>query len=113
MFHQAMRCPMVSLEVVPVFNREKYEKSLIGQFFNQSDSPKDIPKSAPKEPPPIKVKPSNPPAARLAEDISSLECRPMRSLDLGFTSKKGGKTLKIDLKKRKDEGVRWKGEVEG
>ncbi|XP_042175975.1 partitioning defective 3 homolog B isoform X2 [Oncorhynchus tshawytscha] len=131
-FRYAMRSPMVRLEVVPVSNRERYEKSLIGQLFNQSGSPKAIPKTSSKEPPSIKpaFKPSDSPTARMAEDSSSLEGRPMGSPHLahpvpvslspvpkeksdspllkrsptfstlvGFTSKKGGKRLKIDLKK--------------
>ncbi|XP_064803314.1 partitioning defective 3 homolog B-like [Oncorhynchus masou masou] len=131
-FRYAMRSPMVRLEVVPVSNRERYEKSLIGQLFNQSGSPKATPKTSSKEPPSIKpaFKPSDSPTARMAEDSSSLEGRPMGSPHLahpvpvslspvpkeksdspllkrsptfstlvGFTSKKGGKRLKIDLKK--------------
>ncbi|XP_052348673.1 partitioning defective 3 homolog B-like isoform X2 [Oncorhynchus keta] len=131
-FRHAMRSPMVRLEVVPVSNRERYEKSLIGQLFNQPGSPKVTPKTSSKEPPSIKpaFKPSDSPTARMAEDSSSLEGRPMGSPHLahpvpvsvspvpkeksdspllkrsptfstlvGFTSKKGGKRLKIDLKK--------------
>ncbi|XP_036831233.1 partitioning defective 3 homolog B isoform X3 [Oncorhynchus mykiss] len=131
-FRYAMRSPMVRLEVVPVSNRERYEKSLIGQLFNQSGSPKATPKTSSKEPPSIKpaFKPSDSSTARMAEDSSSLEGRPMGSPHLahpvpvslspvpkeksdspllkrsptfstlvGFTSKKGGKRLKIDLKK--------------
>ncbi|XP_071210442.1 partitioning defective 3 homolog B-like isoform X2 [Salvelinus alpinus] len=131
-FRYAMRSPTVRLEVVPVSNRERYEKSLIGQLLNQSGSPKATPKTASKEPPSIKpaFKPSDSPTARMAEDSSSLEGRPMGSPHLahpvpvslspvpkeksdspllkrsptfstlvGFTSKKGGKRLKIDLKK--------------
>uniref|UniRef100_A0A4W5LTD7 Uncharacterized protein n=1 Tax=Hucho hucho TaxID=62062 RepID=A0A4W5LTD7_9TELE len=141
-FRYAMRSPMVRLEVVPVSNRERYEKSLIGQLFNQSGSPKATPKTASKEPPPIKpaftppikpaFKPSDSSTARMAEDSSSLEGRPMGSPHLahpvpvslspvpkgksdspllkrsptfstlvGFTSKNGGRRLKIDLKKGK------------
>ncbi|XP_045563827.1 partitioning defective 3 homolog B isoform X3 [Salmo salar] len=131
-FRYAMRSPMVRLEVVPVSNRERYEKSLIGQLFNQSGSPKATLKTSSKEPPSIKpaVKPYDSPTARMAEDSISLEGRPMGSPHLahpvpvslspvpkeksdspllkrsptfstlvGFTSKKGGKRLKIDLKK--------------
>ncbi|XP_055733926.1 partitioning defective 3 homolog B-like isoform X1 [Salvelinus fontinalis] len=131
-FRYAMRSPMVRLEVVPVPNRERYEKSLIGQLLNQSGSPKATTKTASKEPLSIKpaFKPSDSPTARMAEDSSSLEGRPMGSPHLahpvpvslspvpkeksdspllkrsptfstlvGFTSKKGGKRLKIDLKK--------------
>uniref|UniRef100_A0A3P8ZXP6 PDZ domain-containing protein n=1 Tax=Esox lucius TaxID=8010 RepID=A0A3P8ZXP6_ESOLU len=129
-FRQAMRSPVVRLEVVPVFNRERYEKSLIGQLFNHSDSPKALSKTTPKEPPPVKVKPTFKPtdssAPRLGEDSSNLEGRllgstqpvpvslspvskvksdsplpkgPSHPTMMGFAGKKGGKKLKIDLKK--------------
>ncbi|XP_062311524.1 partitioning defective 3 homolog B-like [Osmerus eperlanus] len=78
-FRQAMRSTTMRLEVVPVPNRERYERSLIGQLF-QPDSPR-APKT--KEPPPIKAKPnfkpSESPALRLADDSSSLEGRPIGS----------------------------------
>ncbi|KAL0985651.1 hypothetical protein UPYG_G00160000 [Umbra pygmaea] len=135
-----MRSPVVCLEVVPAFNKERYEKSLTSQLLNHSDSPNTLPKAAAKEPPPIKpaakepppikakpsFKPSDSPAAQLVEDSSNLESRPMvstypgpvslspvpnvksDSLPLkgsshphlvGIASKKGGRRLKIELKK--------------
>ncbi|KAM6945995.1 partitioning defective 3 homolog B-like [Aplochiton taeniatus] len=120
-FRQAMRSPVVRLEVVTVSNRERYERSLIGQLFNP-DSP-GLPKS--KEPPPIRAKPvfkpSESPTSRLAEDGTAPAGRPMGSpvslspaprgqsdspvLKKGpalsglVATRKGGRKLKIDLKK--------------
>ncbi|KAK3568983.1 hypothetical protein QTP86_021610 [Hemibagrus guttatus] len=127
-FRQAMRLPAVRLEVLPIANKERFEKSLIGHLFS-TDSHDGSPR--PKEPPPLKVKPM----VRPAESSSCRQAGPQESSSLnnesrslgsplpitlyprgrssspllkkshtisplvGFTTKKGGKRLKIDLKK--------------
>ncbi|KAJ8253012.1 hypothetical protein GJAV_G00208160 [Gymnothorax javanicus] len=48
-FRQAMRCPTMRLEVVPVLSRELYEKSLIGQLYTQ-ERPEGAPLSPAAEP---------------------------------------------------------------
>ncbi|KAG7467373.1 hypothetical protein MATL_G00152610 [Megalops atlanticus] len=53
-FRQAMCSPSVRLEVLPVHNKDRYEKSLIGQLFNL-EGPDGAPKV--KVPPPVKAKP--------------------------------------------------------
>ncbi|XP_044201364.1 par-3 family cell polarity regulator beta a isoform X3 [Thunnus albacares] len=157
-FRQAMSSPSVHLEVVPVANKPRYEKSLIGQLFtgngkestskvkspmvvraktdqsNQPEQPKQDSKSntrlevrrpdtRAKTPEPAQV---NPPPAELQSGYGTLErvspTTPARAASssptprtrsqspLGskgpvvpglanLTSKKGGKRIKIDLKK--------------
>ncbi|XP_053352414.1 partitioning defective 3 homolog B isoform X2 [Clarias gariepinus] len=128
-FRQAMRLPSVRLEVLPVANKEHFEKSLIGHIFS-TDSHDGTPQ--PKEPPPpLKVKPMVRPvdsstgrqAGPQESSSINMDCR---SLDfplpvglyprgkssspllkkshtisplVGLTTKKAGKRLKIDLKK--------------
>ncbi|MCJ8732721.1 hypothetical protein PDJAM_G00214550 [Pangasius djambal] len=127
-FRQAMRLPAVRLEVLPMANKEHFERGLIGHLFS-TDSHDGTPR--PKEPPPLKVKP----IVRPAESSSGRQAGPQESSSLnvesrslgsplpislyprgkssspllkkshtvsplvGFTTKKGGKRLKIDLKK--------------
>ncbi|XP_060786167.1 partitioning defective 3 homolog B isoform X3 [Neoarius graeffei] len=127
-FRQAMRSPAVRLEVLPMANKERFEKNLIGHLFS-ADSHDGTPR--PKEPPPLKVKPM----VRPAESSSGRQAGPQESSStnvesrslgsplpiglyprgkssspllkkshtisplVGFSSKKGGKRLKIDLKK--------------
>uniref|UniRef100_UPI003AAD4151 partitioning defective 3 homolog B-like n=1 Tax=Centroberyx gerrardi TaxID=166262 RepID=UPI003AAD4151 len=118
-FRQAMRSPVVRLEVVPSPNRERYEKSLIGQLFNSSPGPDSSPRIAKTKepPPPIKAKPafkpSENPAVRLAEDAANLEAaisaskgrsespllKKSPALSSLVANKKGGRRLRIDLKK--------------
>ncbi|XP_062861515.1 partitioning defective 3 homolog B isoform X2 [Trichomycterus rosablanca] len=125
-FRQAMRSPVVRLGVLPVINKERYERSLIAHVFGTDGHDGT---ARPKEPPPLKVKPiMRPPesSGRQAEPQESsgvnLENRMLGSpLNLqytrtkssspllskshtfspltGFASKKSGKRLKIDLKK--------------
>lgn len=128
-FRQAMRSPIVRLEVVPVFNKERFEKTVIGHLFN-SENPDASTRT--KDPPPLKVKPMARPVesssgwqAEFQESSSSLESRslgsplpislsptprgksaesPVLKNSLGPTplqiqNKKGGKRLRIDLKK--------------
>ncbi|XP_051762886.1 partitioning defective 3 homolog B isoform X4 [Ctenopharyngodon idella] len=132
-FRQAMRSPIVRLEVVPVFNKERFEKTVIGHLFN-SESPDASTRT--KDPPPLKVKPMVRPVesssvwqAEFQESSSSPESRSLGSplpLSLSPTptptprgksvespllknslgpsplqihNKKGGKRLRIDLKK--------------
>ncbi|XP_047671062.1 partitioning defective 3 homolog B isoform X3 [Tachysurus fulvidraco] len=127
-FRQAMRLPAVRLEIVPMANKELFEKSLIGHLFS-TDSHDRTPR--PREPPPLKVKPM----VRPAESSSCRQAGPQESSSVnnesrslgsplpiglyprgrssspllkkshtvsplaGFTTKKGGKRLKIDLRK--------------
>ncbi|XP_056321203.1 partitioning defective 3 homolog B [Danio aesculapii] len=128
-FRQAMRSSIVRLEVVPVFNKERFEKSVISHLFNP-ETPDASART--KEPPPLKVKPMVRPVessagwqAEFQESSSSLESRSFGSplpISLSPTprgksvessilknslapsplqnhNKKGGKRLKIDLKK--------------
>jgi len=119
-FRQAMRSPVVRLEVVPSSNRERYEKSLIGHLVNNSCGPDSSPRvtKTKEPPPPVKAKPvfkpSENPAMRLAEDAAAtLEAAastpkgrsesplPKKSPALSnlVTNKRGGRRLRIDLKK--------------
>lgn len=72
-----MRSPVVRLEVVPSFNRERYEKSLIGQRFGNNTGPTGSPRNTKEPPPPVKAKPVFKPsensAVRLAEETAGLE----------------------------------------
>ncbi|XP_077947363.1 partitioning defective 3 homolog B-like isoform X4 [Gasterosteus aculeatus] len=113
-FRQAMRSPVVRLEVVPSTNRERYEKSLIGQLFGNSAGLAGSPQVAKTKepPPPVKAKPLfKPPenaAVRLAEEAAANTPRgrsesplPKKSPALSslVTNKRGGRRLRIDLKK--------------
>ncbi|XP_071328819.1 partitioning defective 3 homolog B isoform X11 [Trachinotus anak] len=118
-FRQAMRSQVVRLEVVPSFNRERYEKSLIGQLFGGSAGPDSSPRIAKTKepPPPVKAKPvfkpSENPATRLAEDAATLEAavstpkgrsespllKKSPALSSLVANKRGGRRLRIDLKK--------------
>ncbi|XP_061647250.1 partitioning defective 3 homolog B isoform X1 [Phyllopteryx taeniolatus] len=116
-FRQAMHSSVVSLEVLPSSNRERFEKSLIGHLFSNNagpDSSPRIPKT--KEPPPlVKAKPVfKPPESAVmsvAEDAGSLEAARSKggsevslsekspALSSLMANKKGGRKLRIDLKK--------------
>ncbi|KAM4561503.1 partitioning defective 3 homolog B-like isoform 1-T1 [Fundulus diaphanus] len=117
-FRQAMRSPLVCLEVVSSSNRERYEKSLIGQLMVNNMAPNGSPRviKAKDPPPPVKAKPVfKPPensTARLAEDPLVLEAvnspkergeSPLHRKSPGLSSlvsnKRGGRRLRIDLKK--------------
>lgn len=133
-FRQAMRSPIVRLEVVPFFNKERFEKTVIGHLFNSENSDAS---TRTKDPPPLKVKPMVRPVesssgwqAEFQESSSSPESRSLGSplpLSLSPTprgksaessllknslgpsplqiqNKKGGKKLRIDLKKGKQLG---------
>ncbi|XP_022535966.2 partitioning defective 3 homolog B isoform X3 [Astyanax mexicanus] len=130
-FRQAMRSPVVRLEVLPVANKERYEKSLISHLYSSENHEASF---WTKDPPPLKVKSMLRPVeasssgrqAEPQESSSSAESRSLGSplpLSLsptprskssdspllrkshtlsplaGFANKKGGKRLKIDLKK--------------
>uniref|UniRef100_A0A8C2Q789 Par-3 family cell polarity regulator beta b n=1 Tax=Cyprinus carpio TaxID=7962 RepID=A0A8C2Q789_CYPCA len=82
-FRQAMRSSIVCLEVVPVFNKERFEKTVIGHLFN-SENPDTS--TGTKDPPPLKVKPIVKPVetssgwqAEFQESNSSLEGRSLGS----------------------------------
>ncbi|XP_030614412.1 partitioning defective 3 homolog B isoform X2 [Archocentrus centrarchus] len=118
-FRQAMRSPVVRLEVVPSSNRERYEKSLIGQLFGNSTGPSSSPRTGKTKepPPPVKAKPvfkpSENPATRLAEETAGLEpgfstpkgksesplLKKSPALSSLMANKRGGRRLRIDLKK--------------
>ncbi|XP_041857189.1 partitioning defective 3 homolog B isoform X2 [Melanotaenia boesemani] len=116
-FRQAMRSPLVCLEVVPSSNRERYEKSLIGQLFGNSTAPNSSPHitKTKEPPPPIKAKPvfkpSESPATRLAEEAAPPETfttsKGMSESPLlrkspalsSLVANKRGRRLRIDLKK--------------
>ncbi|XP_068429061.1 partitioning defective 3 homolog B isoform X2 [Clinocottus analis] len=118
-FRQAMRSPVVRLEVVPSVHRERYEKSLIGQLFGNSAGPDCSPQIAKikEPPPPIKAKPvfkpPENPTLRLAEEAASIEAavntskgrsesplsKKSPALSSLVTNKKVGRRLRIDLKK--------------
>lgn len=78
-FRQAMRSPVVRLEVVPSSNRERYEKSLIGQLLGNSAGPDCSPRitKTKEPPPPVKAKPvfkpPENPSMRLADEASIVE----------------------------------------
>ncbi|CAB1449271.1 unnamed protein product, partial [Pleuronectes platessa] len=118
-FRQAMRSQVVRLEVVPSSNRERFEKSLIGQLFGSSAGPDHSPR-IPKTkapPPPIKAKPvfkpPESPAMRLAEEAATLDpavgtpkgrsesplLKKSPALSSLVANKRGGRRLRIDLKK--------------
>ncbi len=92
-FRQAMRSSIVHLEVVPDFNKEHFEKSVIGHLFNPenpdaSTRTKENPDASTrtKDPPPLKVKPlvrsvesSSGWQAEFQESSSSLESRSLGS----------------------------------
>ncbi|XP_034417137.1 partitioning defective 3 homolog B [Cyclopterus lumpus] len=118
-FRQAMRSPVVRLEVVPSIHRERYEKSLIGQLFGNGAGPDSSPQIAKTKepPPPVKAKPvfkaPEHPTLRLAEEAASTEAAvntpkgrsesplPKKSPALSslVTNKRVGRRLRIDLKK--------------
>uniref|UniRef100_A0A3Q0SFR3 Par-3 family cell polarity regulator beta b n=1 Tax=Amphilophus citrinellus TaxID=61819 RepID=A0A3Q0SFR3_AMPCI len=106
-FRQAMRSPVVRLEVVPSSNRERYEKSLIGQLFGNSTGPSSSPRTGKTKepPPPVKAKPvfkpSENPATRLTPKGKSESPLLKKSPALSslMASKRGGRRLRIDLKK--------------
>ncbi|XP_070770529.1 partitioning defective 3 homolog B [Enoplosus armatus] len=116
-FRQAMRTPVVRLEVVPSSNRECYEKSLIGQLFGNSAGPDSSPRTAKTKepPPPVKAKPVFKPsenlATRLAEEAATMEAATPKgrsespllkkspALSSLVANKRGGRRLRIDLKK--------------
>ncbi|XP_035859987.1 partitioning defective 3 homolog B-like isoform X4 [Sander lucioperca] len=118
-FRQAMRSPVVRLDVVPSCHRERYEKSLIGQLFGNSAGPDSSPRIAKTKepPPPVKAKPvfkpSENPTMRLAEEAATVEAavstpkgrsesplhKKSPALSSLVTNKSGGRRLRIDLKK--------------
>ncbi|KAM4731548.1 partitioning defective 3 homolog B-like isoform 4-T4 [Anableps anableps] len=117
-FRQAMRSPLVRLEVVSSSNRERYEKSLISQLLVNSTAPNGSPRAIKTKdpPPPVKAKPVfKPPensTPRLAEESPGLEAvsspkergesplhRKSPALSSLVSNKRGGRKLRIDLKK--------------
>ncbi|XP_032423748.1 partitioning defective 3 homolog B-like isoform X1 [Xiphophorus hellerii] len=117
-FRQAMRSPLVRLEVLSSSNRERYEKSLISQLCVNSTAPNSSPRvtKAKDPPPPVKAKPVfKPPensTPRLVEETPILEAvsspkergdsplhRKSPALSSLVSNKRGGRRLRIDLKK--------------
>uniref|UniRef100_A0A8D0HM29 Par-3 family cell polarity regulator beta n=1 Tax=Sphenodon punctatus TaxID=8508 RepID=A0A8D0HM29_SPHPU len=115
-FRQAMKSQNVILEVVPPYNSEQYEKSVIGPLC-ASDNDEGVLK--PKVPPPVHLKPTvktvessginsletgmlaalqqtkSPNLPRLGRKPSSPSLSPL----MGFGNKKNAKRIRIDLKK--------------
>ncbi|XP_019409316.1 PREDICTED: partitioning defective 3 homolog B isoform X4 [Crocodylus porosus] len=115
-FRQAMKSQSVILEVIPPYNREAYEKSVIAPLC-LLDTEEGVPKT--KVPPPVHPKPAmktvdlsgmnsldtcvqatlqqtkSPNLPRLGKKPSSPSLSPL----LGFGNKKHAKRIKIDLKK--------------
>ncbi|NXA08058.1 PAR3L protein, partial [Sapayoa aenigma] len=114
-FRQAMKFQNVILEVLPPYNRERYEKSAIASLF--LDNEEGVPKT--KIPPPVHPKPAlktinlsgagsveagvqatlqqakSPNLPHLGRKSSSPSLSPL----MGFGNKKNSKKIKIDLKK--------------
>ncbi|NXJ12099.1 PAR3L protein, partial [Odontophorus gujanensis] len=115
-FRQAMKFQSVILEVLPPYNREQYEKSVIAPLcFIHNDE--EVPKT--RVPPPVHPKPTlktvnlsgassldagvqatlqqakSPNLPRLGRKPSSPSLSPL----MGFGNKKNAKKIKIDLKK--------------
>uniref|UniRef100_A0A8C4Y067 Par-3 family cell polarity regulator beta n=1 Tax=Gopherus evgoodei TaxID=1825980 RepID=A0A8C4Y067_9SAUR len=115
-FRQAMKSSSVFLEVVPPYNREQYEKSVIAPLCLLAND-EGVPKT--KVPPPVLTKPAvktldlsgmnsletdlqatlqhakSPNLPRLGKKPSSPSLSPL----MGFGNKKNAKRIKIDLKK--------------
>ncbi|XP_054908775.1 partitioning defective 3 homolog B-like isoform X3 [Poeciliopsis prolifica] len=117
-FRQAMRSPLVRLEVVSSSNRERYEKGLISQLCVSSTAPNSSPRvtKAKDPPPPVKAKPAFKPPENstpcLVEETPILEAvgspkergdsplhRKSPALSSLVSNKRGGRRLRIDLKK--------------
>uniref|UniRef100_A0ABM5EN23 Partitioning defective 3 homolog B isoform X1 n=1 Tax=Pogona vitticeps TaxID=103695 RepID=A0ABM5EN23_9SAUR len=116
LFRQSMKAPAITLQVVPPYNREQYEKSVIASLYS-SDNAEHISKM--KVPPPIHSKPvpkeldlsgmnqletgtrtvlhpaKSPNFPRVGRKTSSPSLSPL----MGFGSKKNAKRIRIDLKK--------------
>ncbi|XP_076879306.1 par-3 family cell polarity regulator beta a [Brachyhypopomus gauderio] len=131
-FRQAMSSPVVHLEVVPVANKVQYEKSLISQLFNSSDSAQQVvpkPKSpfvlrkvlqtpplneepptryAPSEerreetPPPPPPPVSASPTPKPRSESPAPRKSPAHSMLASMANKKGSKNQKINLTKGAD-----------
>ncbi|XP_078795348.1 partitioning defective 3 homolog B isoform X3 [Oryzias latipes] len=118
-FRQAMRSPVIFLEVVPPSNKDRYERSLIGQLSGTSSGAThsgSFSAKAKDPPPPIKAKPVFKPPENLSprqtedasppEPVATLKGRsesPLLRKSPAFTSmvtnKRGGRKLRIDLTK--------------
>lgn len=154
MFRQAMNSPSVRLEVLPVANKPRYEKSLIGQLFTgdskdsatvKAKSPMVVRAKTDPQPEPrldtrVETRPAKTPEPTLVNTVelqprpnsqeraspapvartesTSPTPRPTRSQSplasknqalpglASLTTRKGGKRVKIDLKKGKCEAER-------
>ncbi|XP_036424493.1 partitioning defective 3 homolog B isoform X3 [Colossoma macropomum] len=105
-FRQAMRSPIVRLEVLPAANKERYEKSLISHLYSSENHEGAF---RPKEPPPLKVKPMVRPVevsssgrqAEPQESSSSVESRCLSSpLPHSFSPTPRGKSSDSPLLKK-------------
>ncbi|MGH0135728.1 UNVERIFIED_CONTAM: hypothetical protein FKN15_014365 [Acipenser sinensis] len=113
LFRQAMKNHTVTLNVLPAPNRDRYEKNLIGHLYSLEHED-----SVPKLQVPLPVKPKPAPANRKLEighppmpqntslsptknTNENILVKKNSSLSplVGFSSKKIGKKIKIDLKK--------------
>ncbi|KAI7808276.1 putative partitioning defective 3-like protein B [Triplophysa rosa] len=108
-FRQAMRSPIVRLEVVPVVNKDRFEKGVISHLFNSQN--RDLSTRC-KDPPPLKVKPIVRPVessigwhAELQQSSSRQSSEsPLLKTSVGPSPlqnpyRKSGKRIRIDLKK--------------
>lgn len=115
-FRQAMKSQNIILEVVPPYNREQYEKSVIAPLYSP-DNTDQVSKA--KVPPPIHSKPvtkavdlsgmdnlesgvpivlhsaKSPNLPRVSRKPPSPSLSPL----MGFGSKRNAKRIRIDLKK--------------
>uniref|UniRef100_A0A3B3Z6W0 PDZ domain-containing protein n=1 Tax=Periophthalmus magnuspinnatus TaxID=409849 RepID=A0A3B3Z6W0_9GOBI len=96
-FRQAMSAPVIRCEVLPAANKPRYEKSLIGNIFN-SDSKDSSTKASPVV---VRSRSPVPPGGSAIPSPTPRvqSTNPVTSTLANLTNKKGGKKIKIDLKK--------------
>ncbi|KAK1788628.1 hypothetical protein P4O66_002451 [Electrophorus voltai] len=120
-FRQAMRSPLVRLDVLPLANRERYERNLASPPFGEPHACEAPPPRARPTPWPAEVarsrqaepqesggspegrSPAPPPPQLVPRGVSGesplLRKSPALPALAGFASRKGGKKLRIDLRK--------------
>uniref|UniRef100_A0A3B3Z6M6 PDZ domain-containing protein n=1 Tax=Periophthalmus magnuspinnatus TaxID=409849 RepID=A0A3B3Z6M6_9GOBI len=107
-FRQAMSAPVIRCEVLPAANKPRYEKSLIGNIFNSDKTKTPEPPMIP--PQEIKIQsgygssnrqsPVPPGGSAIPSPTPRVQStNPVTSTLANLTNKKGGKKIKIDLKK--------------
>lgn len=113
LFRQAMKSQNIILEVVPLYGREHYEKSVIAPLYSPNKAehiskgkfpPAALPKSMMKDPDfseannletSTHASPKSPNFSRINKKPPSPSLSPL----IGFGSKKNAKKIRIDLKK--------------